>query len=304
MGRKRKEMGGGAAAAADVYRESDPAMKLKCNELVCRMLEPYKGQRIMLLDGAEAQTTRALHAAGHALANLVVFNWNEETSCKIRAVTDNKALVVTNEVTRALREWPASDTPLFAGGWLDFCGTAPRAIDTFAAMLERKLVADDAAFAVTWCTRDARGSTFAGEKHQHSNDGESEIAHLSEEAGYALVKLPGAFVYKHMHFWSFRLRRCVFAAATMTRVHQSSLRESLVVGREHEVEALEAREWRPHASAWCYRVRWVGHADPTWEPAALIEADCPELVAAYRLGTSAAPASLLDALASTRVNAA
>ena len=181
-----------------MYRESDPVMKQKCNVQVCEMLEPYKGQRIMLLDGPDALTTQMLCAAGHAQKNLVVFNWSEDSSRKIRQITQGQVQVVTQDVTRGLLDWPADDDNdgiLFAGGWLDLCGNAPRAVEAFRVMLDRKLVADDAAFAVTWCTRNPRGNVFSDEKHQHSFDGEAEIMQLAEAAGYVTVKLHGSFIH-------------------------------------------------------------------------------------------------------------
>jgi hypothetical protein len=218
-----------------------------------------------------------------------VFNWSEETSRKIRVVTKGKVCVVTQEVTHALAAWPA-DKP-FVGGWFDFCGTASRATAALRVMLERKLIADDAAFAVTWCTRDRSPGAFPGEQHQHSFDGEAEIAQLAETAGFAMIKLHGAFFYRQMYYWAFRLRKCAFLDSShpTTYAQQSTLRECVTTSAEHEVEHIQATQWNHKMHRWEYLLKWKGFEECSWEPSDTIELDCPDAVDEFRKRTGSLP---------------
>jgi len=268
--------------AGDAYRTSDPALKLKCNALVSDMLKAYPSGRFVLLDGADALTCRTLLRDGHDLSNSSVFNYHEATATAIMTKTHARVQVVVGELVAQLERWPTHLA--FAGGWLDFCGAAHEAVRAMETLFRRNLICDDASFAITWCTRSGRGNAFVGEAHQQTSDAESQIAQIAERAGYALIKLPGASSYRSMHFWSFRLRKCVFmpnAPNTDTMHARLGERLRLAVAAEFVVEQLLERRWDVDQAKWMYRVQWEGYADTTWEPEEMLLEDCPEMVRSF-----------------------
>lgn len=283
-----------SVTSTDTYRgSSNPKMKLKCNDLVNDMLLPYLGERFVILDGSDALTCRTLLAAGHDLRQSVVINYTPETVTSIRAKVGESVLVIEGDLVNRLEQWP-SGLP-FSGGWLDFCGSPSHAIAAFTILFQRSLVSTDASFAVSWCTRTGRANAFPGESHQQSLDAESAIAQLAEDAGYALIKLPGAATYRNMYFWSFRLRRCTFTDATVASSSSSSSNvsrgstsvvhcalhkrvQAAFRGDEYVVERiLPDRRWSIVHNHWECLVQWEGWSEPTWEPESMMRIDCPTL---------------------------
>jgi hypothetical protein len=266
--------------SVDPFSHSDWPNKIKCNDMVKQIFSPFKGKRVLLLDSEVAYSTHSLLEDGHKPRDLFVVNYFSHVCEQITQKTHKAVNVIHNKLQNFLLTCPGHLK--FSALYLDFNGNFQQAVECCKLLFERNLLESDACIAIQWCMRSCKANTFSGEKYQYVYDTEASISQMAEQHNYAIYRLPGNTHYRNMIFWSFRVRSCKFSNSSDHLLMSHLFAHVKPTSEEYEIEKIISKRKHMITKQLQYEVKWKGYEKTTFEPAFMLEEDCPAMLAQFK----------------------